>query len=59
MEYVVAPKLIRRKNKTILVTCGGKDCGKVTQVIYSWNNKGKDRLICMKCGKENHFEIPE
>jgi len=59
MEHIVAPKLIRRIDKTIELTCGGKECGEKTIVVYGWNDKGKDRLVCRKCGRANDFEIPE
>lgn len=59
MEYIVAPKLIRRKYKTITITCGGKGCGERRDILYKWNDKGKDRWVCPKCGKPNDFEIPE
>ncbi len=59
MDYIVKPKLIRRKHKTILLKCGGKNCENEKEIIYSWNDKGKDKFICMKCGRENHFDIPE
>jgi hypothetical protein len=59
MGHIVAPKLIRKKDKRIEITCGGKECSNKTTVIYGWNDKGKDRLICNKCGRANDFEIPE
>ena len=58
MEHIVSPKLIRRNYKSILVTCGGKNCTKVTDIIYDWTAKGKDKLLCNMCGILNHFEIP-
>ena len=58
-RYIVNPKLIRKKHKIISITCGGDDCNEVREIIYGWNDMGKDKLVCSKCERENHFEIPE
>ena len=58
-NYIVEPKLIRKKYKTISLTCGGKGCEETREIVYTWNDKGKDKQICHKCGRLNEFEIPE
>ena len=59
MKHIVKPKLIRRKHKTIVITCGGENCNEKRDILYGWNDKGKDRFVCRKCGRANDFEIPE
>lgn len=57
-KHIVEPKLIKRKCKTIIVVCGGNKCKEVRELIYTWWDDGEDKMVCTKCGRINHFEIP-
>ena len=57
-KYIVKPKLLRKKSKHILLTCGEKGCNYVSEICYTWDTTGKYKFICPGCGRMNQLEIP-